>query len=303
MKRLIIIVVLGIAGILFTAWVTKPMELPPDVIIIRPLPAEDNPYQKEYDEMLSPTVMVETLTGRGSGVVIDVTKVTTVTRVTGCYILTAAHVVGNYAKVSVTFYSYVNTVQSILCELSASVVITDSNKDLALLKITNPPAPASPFDPILGLPIIGCPRNEVERGKGGNKGIYPAKLAERTYTYYLFSPVYVVGCSLGLNPRPSSGIISAINFDSVEITAPVLPGNSGGGVFAKRTDVPSPDGNPTTYELIGIAVWVRLYGDQLVTTMAGIVPIGEIYRFLDEADKLISKHVDKEEIVFHLSSY
>jgi S1-C subfamily serine protease len=127
-----------------------------------------------------------------------------------------------------------------------------TNKDLALLKITNPPAPASPFD------------------KGGLRGIFPAKLASKDYVPYLFAPVWVVGCSLGLNPRPSSGHISAICGFSWEVSAPVLPGNSGGPVYTADT-----------HELIGIAVWVRLYGDQLVTTMAGIVPISEVYDFLD----------------------
>jgi S1-C subfamily serine protease len=234
--RLLIIVIVGITVIGLTAWATKPMELPSEVIIIRPLPVEDNPYQKEYDELLSPCVMVETITGRGSGVVISTTDEHGYT-----LILTAGHVVGNYAKVSVTFYSYVNTNQSILCELSASVVITDTNKDLALLSL-----------------------------KADKYNLKTAQLAPKTYTPYLFTPVWVVGCSLGLNPRPSEGIITAITYDSWEISAPVLPGNSGGPVF-----------DAGTHELIGIAVWVRLYGDQLITTMAGIVPIGEIYDFLE----------------------
>jgi S1-C subfamily serine protease len=214
--------------------------------------------------------MVETLTGCGSGVVIATTDehplpVVRDSLLFGCprsvterggytLILTAGHVVGNYSKVDVTFYNYSNAT---FTTITASVVMTDTNKDLALLKITNPPAPASPFV------------------KGGNRGIYPAKLAEKTYTYYLFAPVYVVGCSLGLNPRPSSGILSALGVSAVEVSAPVLPGNSGGPVYDART-----------HELIGITVWVRLYGDQLVTTMAGIVPLPEIYDFLEGYERL-----------------
>jgi S1-C subfamily serine protease len=234
--RLLIIVIVGIALIGLTAWVTKPMELPSDVIIIRPLPVEDNPYQREYDEMLSPTVMIETITGRGSGVIIKSNE-------SDYYILTASHVVGNYPKVSVTFFSYRRGAE-FAEELEASVIITDTNKDIALLRVL-------------------C-----------DFAVKDVKLAPRDYKYYLFAPVYVVGCSLGFNPRPSSGIISAIDFDSVEITAPVLPGNSGGPVY-----------DAGTHELIGIAVWVRLYGDQLITTMAGIVPINLIYEFLDSYRK------------------
>ena len=81
-----------------------------------------------------------------------------------------------------------------------------------------------------------------------------------------------MGCSLGLAPRPSSGLISAFSGSRYEISAPILPGNSGGGVFLKATR-----------ELIGIVVWVRVYHGQLVTTAAGVVPLQEIYSFLEEA--------------------
>ncbi|MBI4834893.1 MAG: trypsin-like peptidase domain-containing protein [Planctomycetes bacterium] len=250
LKRILLIIILGILGIGLTVWATKPAELPPDVIIIRPLSTKDNPYQREYDEMLKPAVMITTLSGRGTGVIIPGSLVHQSTgslaneqlnnSTVELYVLTAAHVVGNYAKVEVTFYDYSHEGTK---SLSASVVITDTVKDLALLSL-----------------------------KTDNYNLKTAALANRDYKYYLFAPVYVVGCSLGLNPRPSSGIVSAISFDSVEITAPILPGNSGGPVYTADT-----------HELIGIAVWVRLCGNQLVTTMAGIVPISEIYDFLDSA--------------------
>jgi hypothetical protein len=239
--RLFIILMVGIGMIGLTAWATKPPEMPPDVIIIRVLPAEDNPYQKEYDEMLSPTVMIETLTGRGSGVVIH-HKGTKDTKNT--YILTAAHVVGKYAKVDVTFYDYSHQGTK---TLNASVVLTDTNKDLALLTTDS----------------------------HGLSRIYSAKLAKRDYKPYLFAEVWVVGCSLGLDPRPSFGHITTINIDNWEVSAPILPGNSGGPVY-----------DATTHELIGIAVWVRLYGDQLITTMAGIVPISEVWDFLEGYERL-----------------
>jgi len=211
--------------------------------IIYPVRTQINPYQKEYEKMLYPTVMITSSSGTGSGVILDVTKVTTVTKVTGCYILTAAHVVDKQSVVDIELYN--STV------ITASVVITDTVKDLALLRITNPPQ--SPFN------------------KGGSKGgFYNATLAPKDYTPYIFTPIYTVGCSLGLPPRPSNGIITVVDKDHWEVSSPVLPGNSGGPVYDAKT-----------YQVIGIAVWVKVYNYQLVTTMAGIVPIQEIYKFLD----------------------
>jgi hypothetical protein len=40
-----------------------------------------------------------------------------------------------------------------------------------------------------------------------------------------------------------------------------------------------------THEVIGIAVWVKVYHGQLITTMAGIVPITEIHKFLDKFNR------------------
>ena len=191
--------------------------------VIKPLPADWNPYQRLYDELLAPTVRISSPSGIGSGVIIQGYKLQDtsckldnlkpVTSNTVTYVLTAAHVVENYSDVSVTFYSYshqdTKTPSNSLC-LSAFVVMTDTNKDLALIRI--PPTPLT---------------------KGGTKGgISSAKLASKNYNYYLFTPVYAVGCSLGLDPRPSSGIISAIHLSdlcvsAVEISAPILPGNSG----------------------------------------------------------------------------
>ena len=266
-KRLIVLIVTGIIGIGITAWATKPPELPSVVRVIRFLPAEANPYQKEYEEMLYPTVRISTSEGVGSGVIIryNVTalecyNVETLKQCnTETYILTAAHVVGDESTVTVTFYSCHQDTKT-QSNIEATVLITDTNKDLALI--------------ILNSELI-TPN-------------YFAKLASRDYVPYLFTPVWVVGCSLGLEPRPSSGEICAICGSYWEISAPILPGNSGGPVYAKRSpaygwinSVPTDDGNAKTHELIGIAVWVRVYHNQLITTMAGVVPLQDIYKFLD----------------------
>jgi len=214
----------------------------------KPQITQINPYQTEYEKMLYPTVRITAGFSTGSGVIIPLSPPLLKGETGGFYILTAAHVVDNQSVVNVEVYPS-------KIKIDAEVVITDTDKDLALIRITNPPQ--SPFD------------------KGGIKGgFYKATLAPRDYTPYIFTPIYTVGCSLGLLPRPSSGMITAINTDSWEVSSPVLPGNSGGPVYDAHT-----------YEVIGIAVWVKVCNWQLVTTMAGIVPINQIYEFLKEYER------------------
>lgn len=225
MKRileLVLVVILVIGYGMQDAGYSIPNEI---VIVKAPSKEPRNPYQTEYEKMLYPTVRITVGFATGSGVVVTINEET--------YILTACHVVDDESIVDIELYD--STV------ITASVVISDTTKDLALLKPTG-----------LSIP-------------------YSAQLAPRNYTPYLFTPVWAVGCSLGLPPRPSQGIISVIDKDHWEISAPILPGNSGGPVF---------DGK--TYEVIGIAVWVKVYQEQLVTTMAGIVTIQDIYTFLEQ---------------------
>jgi len=250
-----------------TAMSINTIETTTDLPPIKMVPADWDPrlrqdfggqaYQRLYDELLKPTVRINTKDGIGSGVIIhhrdihpEPVAVQGKKDTENIYILTANHVVGNNTSVTVTVYSYISNTQVTLCELCAFVVMTDTNKDLALLATDT----------------------------HGLTRTYSAKLARKDYQPFLFASVYAVGCSLGLPPRPSQGIITSISENQCssvvifwEISAPILPGNSGGPVF---------DSN--THEVIGIAVWVKTYYGQLITTMAGIVPINQIYDFLDE---------------------
>jgi len=233
------------------------------VFVLAAQPLETpNPYQQLYEDLLYPSVRITTSDGVGSGVIINL-EVRSEKLEVGTksnfqpltsnlvYVLTAAHVVGNDVLVSVELF---NSTES----LPAFVVATDTGKDLALLQI-----PTSNF-------------------KHLTSNFKPARLAPRDYVPYIFTPVWVIGCSLGYAPRPSEGIITAVGgqktenrvqilSDFWETNAPIWPGNSGGGVFLK-----------STHELIGIAVWVKVYRGQLVSTMAGVVTLQNIYEFLKE---------------------
>jgi S1-C subfamily serine protease len=203
-----------------------------EIVIVKAPGTPRHPYQDEYEQMLYPTVRITAGYSTGSGVIFETTDYTDGHRL--IQILTAAHVVENQNIVDIELYN--------LGTITGTVVITDIIKDIALIK------------------------SEINTDK-----IYKARLAPESYTAYLFTPIYTVGCSLGLLPRPSQGIISVIESDHWEITAPILPGNSGGPVFDGRT-----------YEVIGIAVWVKVYDSQLITTMAGVVHIQDIYTFLEQ---------------------
>ncbi|MEW6026818.1 MAG: serine protease [Planctomycetota bacterium] len=215
-------------------------------IVKAPNKEPHNPYQEEYEQMLYPVVRIISSSGTGSGVIINVERgAKSVERIE---ILTAAHVVGDENIVNIEFYD--STV------ITATIVITDTAKDLAFLHST--------------LHAISAPKGR-DLASGGRSTFYTAHLAPESYTPYLFTPVWAVGCSLGLKSRPSQGIISVIEADHWEMTAPILPGNSGGPVYDART-----------YEVIGIAVWVKVYQGQLVTTMAGVVPVNQVYEFLEK---------------------
>jgi S1-C subfamily serine protease len=255
MKRLLVLVLVCVT-VFFTAeasrfWRDKlrPQSEEIEIVINK---APYIPYQDEYEQMLYPTVRISSSCGTGSGVIFhrrdakDAENTAVTATANTIYILTAAHVVGDESSVTIEFF------YPVITKIDASVIITDTAKDFALLRA-------------LGVPASPAGGSEVNK----------ATLAPKDYTPYIFTPVYSVGCSLGLPPRPSEGIISVIDTDHWEVSSPILPGNSGGPVYDAHT-----------YEVIGIAVWVKVYNGQLVTTMAGIVPINQIYNFLDNYEKL-----------------
>jgi len=193
-----------------------------------------NPYQSLYEDLLYPSVRITTDDGIGSGIIIHRGDAENAESI---YILTAGHVVGNEALVKVELFGSTES-------LPAFVVATDTDKDLALLKLI-------PLNP-------------------QHLRFHTANLAVKDYVPYIFTPVWVIGCSLGLAPRPTVGEITATIGPDWEMNAPIWPGNSGGGVFLKDT-----------HELIGIAVWVKICQGQLASTMGGIVTLQTIYEFLE----------------------
>jgi len=264
-------------------------------------------YQTLYEDLLYPSVRIESAAGCGSGVVIASGVMRPVSETQDArpttqdiYVLTAAHVVGDFSCVEVCFYDYGQVAAGFSLrnlKVAATVVATDTGKDLALLRC-----------PYGRLRTASCVmRSGPETQDARLKTLRPARLAPRNYVPKIFTPVWVVGCALGLPPRPSEGIITKVHeftgsrvHESTgelvnsstrelfwEVSAPIWPGNSGGGVFLKDTPACA-EASAGRHELIGIAVWVKVYRGQLVSTMVGVVPLQEIYEFLERARVLVN---------------
>ena len=139
----------------------------PNEIVLVTVPQTEqvrNPYQTEYEQMLYPTVRIIAGYSTGSGVIIETKELKNgetkepitssfSSSVLQFYVLTAAHVVEDRSVVNIELYD--STV------ITASVVITDTTKDLALLCAL--------------CDFVVKP--------------YSATLAPRDYTPYIFTPV------------------------------------------------------------------------------------------------------------------
>lgn len=206
------------------------------------------------ERMILPTVRLDLPESTGSGTVIAARLLADGRH--EAFILTACHVieevVGEEAvgSVSVEFFDGRGEVTRVV---QAQVVSCDSSRDLALLSavVSGPPPSA-------------------------------ARLAGRETLARLrtFSPVYTVGCPLGLAPLPSRGEITNTNrWIEGELfwmtNAQMIFGNSGGGVY-----------DAATQELVGVSSRVCAYGRVLpaaVPHLGVIVPVERVTAWLSEA--------------------
>jgi S1-C subfamily serine protease len=119
---------------------------------------------------------------------------------------------------------------------------------------------------------------------------------EKSREVHVYDKIFVVGCGLGYQPFPTSGMVSAkdIEIDHYPYwmgSAPAIYGNSGGAVFLART-----------LEMMGvvsrISVSGGMFGGSPITHMQYFCPPFEIHRFLKEqglfflVDKSHSEMVD-----------
>ena len=132
-------------------------------------------------------VEVTTDVGQGSGVIVEPQGL----------IITNAHVVGSAKRVEVT--------NSSGASMSAEVLVSDGDQDLAVLRPAGTPGPGVTIvDDSAGPPNIG-------------------------------SSVFAIGSPFGLQNTVTAGVVSAYRGEQgrplIQFDAPVNPGNSGGGLF------------------------------------------------------------------------
>jgi len=163
------------------------------------------------------------------------------------YLLTAAHVVNTpiiarNKVLQVQFFDE-GVGQKLLY---GEVIVSDSAKDLALIRIQT------------------------------NKPQHISKIADDPKKIKVFREVFMVGCKLGMLPTPIAGLITTKKFEKKGnrflwgTTAPIIFGNSGGGVFLKDTG-----------ELIGIAVSMASTGFFPIPHMAFFVGLPALHDFLE----------------------
>ncbi|MDC0357738.1 trypsin-like peptidase domain-containing protein [Oligoflexia bacterium] len=160
--------------------------------------------------------------------------------------------------------------------VEATIVVEDKGLDTALLKIT------------------------TKRSLG--KGVKLPTRAEIAEAVKTFNEVYAAGCPMGIDPVPSKGQITDSDHTArgrkhMLISAPAFPGNSGGPVM-----------DAETYALLGLVSMVYTapgtFDRQFITHMGIVVPVEEIYQWLEKVGKgdLIPKSEMEQAIVAKAST-
>jgi len=205
--------------------------------------------QQRQSEMLNPTVRVELEQGSGSGTVIHSSS-------KGTFLLTNHHVAGEKgAKVQVRFWLLNDNSETVLSVLrDAEVVASDADRDLALLRLVD-----SEF------------RAEAV-----------ARIAPERTRLHPGEDVWVAGAALGLRAHLTQGLLSLVAHsvmkrDHMVTSAPVVPGNSGGGVYHRGAD--------GRFYYIGTVRAVALVGfGSVVPTTNYAIPNSSLREFLKAND-------------------
>lgn len=241
---------------------------------------ELNPVADAHNKFIYPVVRVVSVGNReqrgGSGVVIYSAPVSKGSSEFETYLLTNCHVIENLINITKKWHGQVGreikveTRAEAMVEMfgyedlsritdaaakRAELVAWDDQKDLGLLRLRS----SQPVDFVAPL-------------------MTPANAKKNLF---IFTPVYTVGCGLGVPPLVTTGHIGGFdfmidNYPYTLTTAPSIYGNSGGGVFCQETG-----------EVIGITARIAVVlsgfmGSSPVTHMSFAISPETIYAFLEE---------------------
>jgi S1-C subfamily serine protease len=155
-----------------------------------------------FDRVVNGVVLVATESGTGAGVIIS----------SAGDILTNVHVVGNHPTVSVAFYKRGEVYQSDF--VTARVVKTDPSKDLALLRLDQPPSGLTVFQmSALGALSIGDEVNAIGHPEGALWSFTRGYISQIRTNFHW-----------NVKGRQHWG-------DVIQTQTPINPGNSGGPLF------------------------------------------------------------------------
>lgn len=166
------------------------------------------------------------------------------------YVLTNFHVIDGAKELTAEWFQRDDWFDSI--RKSATVVASDKDMDLALLEIDGGPAPRtaclSPEDAVL----------------------HPGE------------DVWAVGAGLGMQPFPTRGMLGlelarGPSGDFIVASAPIIFGNSGGGLFRRGEHCP--------FEMIGVPSRMPATLRGVVSHMGMSIPMAQVRKFLRDNGK------------------
>jgi S1-C subfamily serine protease len=234
---------------------------------------------KMIEEMLYPTVMVDTGRGVGSGTLIfsgQRTHESWKDEKLWTLVLTNHHVIKSAISISKNFDPKKGKSVQKETRRPVHVRIWDYNDYSTAVGTTGRMARILAWDEDRDLALLRL--DDKERSIKTIATLWP----ENEGGPYLFQDVWAVGSGMGNPPYPTEGLLSGIAGKDQQgrplylSSAPIIFGNSGGSLwaFSKKRD---------RYEMIGVPSMVGAYGwGSVVTHIAWSRPISEIRAFLRE---------------------
>ena len=244
------------------------------ILIAFALPVSADAPKQQHEEMLYPTVLVTTGTGRGSG-----SGTVIYSEMNGgeweSFVLTNHHDVQNAISIQKIFDPSAQETKEVEMRRPVKIDIYEYNNFSTAIGTTGRTGNIVAYDKLRDLALIQIDDKERPVKYVGN--LYP----EDVDGPWIFQETFAVGSGLGAPPFPTVGLLSGYGKDKdgralYLSSSPIIFGNSGGSLWVK---------SERGYELIGVPSMVSAYGwGNVVSHMGWSRPIPEIRIFLRDND-------------------